>query len=110
MKGYHSAVSLPYISVCCLEAIAKSRNWGGKGSAVIDAGNGYYFADYNTGTMPMLISYDDERAQSSGRADTATDYFDGAIEIIREKFNSGEFSDTLTPLYIRRSQAEENRK
>ncbi|MCH5159535.1 MAG: tRNA (adenosine(37)-N6)-threonylcarbamoyltransferase complex dimerization subunit type 1 TsaB [Clostridiales bacterium] len=110
VKGYCSAVALPYISVCCLEAIAKSRNCGAKGRAVIDAGNGYYFADYNTTTPPMLISYDDERVNNAGRASSATDYFDGAIEIIREKYKSNDFNDTLTPLYIRRSQAEENRK
>ena len=110
MKGYHTAVKLPYISVCCLEAIAKSRNCGSKGIAVIDAGNGYYYTDYNATAKPMLISYDDERAINAGRANSATDYFDGAIDIIRERFNAGDFSDTLTPLYIRRSQAEENRK
>ena len=110
VKGYRSAVKLPYISVCCLEAIAKSRNCGAKGRAVIDAGNGYYFADYDAATKPMLISYDDERAQNAGKANSATDYFDGAIDIIRERFNLSNFSDTLTPLYIRRSQAEENRK
>ena len=58
----------------------------------------------------MLISYDDERAKNAGKADSATDYFDGAVAIIREKLNSGNFSKELTPLYIRRSQAEENRK
>ena len=110
VKGYHTAVPLPYIAVCSLEAIARSSSCGAKGSALIDAGNGYYFADYNIGTNPTLIGYDDERAANAGRAESATDYFDGAIEIIREKFNSRNFSDTLTPLYIRRSQAEENRK
>ena len=110
VKGYCSAVKLPYVAVCCLEAIAKSRNSGAKGSAVIDAGNGYYFADYNAQISPMLIGYDDERAQFAGRAESATDYFDGAIDIIREKFGTGKFDKELTPLYIRRSQAEENRK
>ena len=110
VKGYHTARHLPYISVCCLEAIAKSANCGAKGSAVIDAGNGYYFADYNHGVAPILISYDDERLAISGRANSATDYFDGAVRIIREKFTNGNFDRELTPLYIRRSQAEENRK
>ena len=110
VKGYCSAVSLPYISVCCLEAIARSKKCDAKGSAVIDAGNGYYFADYSAGVAPMLISYDDERAKNAGRADSACDYFDGAVDIIRARFNSRNFSHALTPLYIRRSQAEDNRK
>ena len=110
VKGYCTARQLPYVSVCCLEAIARSEVCGSKGSAAIDAGNGYYFADYNASTPPMLVSYDDERVKNAGTADSATDYFDGAIELIREKFASGNFDSELTPLYIRRSQAEENRK
>ena len=110
VKGYNFAVPLPYIPVCSLQAISRSKACGSKGKAVIDAGNGYYFADYNVGLAPTLISYDDERASTAGRADSATDYFDGAVEIIREQFCAGNFSADLTPLYIRRSQAEENRK
>ena len=110
VKGYHTAVKLPYIAVCCLEAIARSSACGAKGRAVIDAGNGYYFADYNANIAPCLISYEDERAREAGRADSAADYFDGAIAIIRERYASGSFDEDLTPLYIRRSQAEENRK
>ena len=110
VKGYHSAVKLPYIAVCCLEAIAKSVKCGAKGRAVIDAGNGYYFADYNANIAPTLISYESELANDVGRADSASDYFDGAIAIIRKRYASGNFDDTLTSLYIRRSQAEENRK
>ena len=110
VKGYCTAHSLPFISVCCLEAIARSKTCGAKGSAAIDAGNGYYFADYNVGTKSTLIGYDDERVHAAGKASSATDYFDGAVEIIAERFASGNFSETLTPLYIRRSQAEENRK
>ena len=110
VKGYATAVKLPYISVCCLEAIARSLNCGAKGSAAIDAGNGYYFANYSSKTLPILISYEDDRAVLAGRANSAVDYFDGAVEIIRERFANGNFDEGLTPLYIRRSQAEENRK
>ena len=110
VKGFATAVPLPYISMCCLEAISRSKKCGAKGSAVIDAGNGYYFADYNGKISPILIGYDDERQKSAGRADSAVDYFDGAVEIVRERFAAGKFDAELTPLYIRRSQAEENRK
>ena len=110
VKGYRTAVNLPCIGVNCLEAIATSRRCGACGSAVIDAGNGYYFADYKQGVKPTLIRYDDERAISAGKADSAVDYFDGAVEIVRKHYASGSFDEQLAPLYIRRSQAEENRK
>ena len=110
VKGYRTAVELPCIGVNCLEAIAVSNRCGSRGSAVIDAGNGYYYADYNNGVTPTLISYDDERADVAVRAESAVDYFDGAVEIIRKHFASKSFDENLTPLYIRRSQAEENRK
>lgn len=110
VKGYCTAVELPYISVNCLHAIATSKQCGARGSAVIDAGNGYYFADYANGIFPTLIPYDDERAVFAGRAESAIGYFDGAVEIVRDKFTKGNFDSDLVPLYIRRSQAEENRK
>lgn len=110
VKGYCTTVNRPYIGVNCLEAISMSPKCGAKGGAVIDAGNGYYFADYANGVSPMLVSYDDERAIVAGRAESAVDYFDGAVKIIRNKFTHGDFDTDLTPLYIRRSQAEENLK
>ena len=110
VKGYCTAVEFPQIAVNCLEAIACSDHCKLLGSAVIDAGNGYYYANYLDGTAPCLISYEDERALHAGRAESAVDYFDGAIKIVRNRFKSGMFDEALTPLYIRRSQAEENRK
>ncbi|MCH5156371.1 MAG: tRNA (adenosine(37)-N6)-threonylcarbamoyltransferase complex dimerization subunit type 1 TsaB [Clostridiales bacterium] len=110
VKGYCTAVPLPLIAVNCLEAIATSACCMARGSAVIDAGNGYYFADYANDVSPCLISYDDERATVAGRAESATEYLDGAIQIIRKRYANGQFDESLIPLYIRRSQAEENRK
>lgn len=108
VKGYCTAVPLPVIGVNCLEAIATSTNCKQRGSAVIDAGNGYYFADFVNGVKPCLISYEDERATLAGRAESAYIYFDGSVEIVRKRFASGQYDESLTPLYIRRSQAEEN--
>ncbi|MCH5153082.1 MAG: tRNA (adenosine(37)-N6)-threonylcarbamoyltransferase complex dimerization subunit type 1 TsaB [Clostridiales bacterium] len=107
VKGYCTAVELPVIGVNCLEAISVSSKCGARRSAIVDAGNGYYFADYANGVAPCLVSYDDERVSHAGRADSAVDYFDGAVELIRKRFSSGQFDGSLTPLYIRRSQAEE---
>lgn len=109
VKGYKTAVDKPYIAVNCLEAIAKSQNCANMGSAIIDAGNGYYFADYSNGVAPCLIGYDDERASAAGKSNSAIEYFDGALHIIREKFGSHSFDETLSPLYIRKSQAEERK-
>jgi len=109
LKGYCLAVSKPLISVNCLEAIACSAQCGNRGRAVIDAGNGYYFADYSTCTpvAPCLVAYDDERISGCGTANAANQYFDGAVDVVRKKFAQKEFADELEPCYIRRSQAEE---
>lgn len=105
VKGYATAYNRPYIAVNCLEAIARSVNLGAVGYSVIDAGNGYYYMD-SSGVFPSVIAYDDERAVGAGRTDSAAEYFDGAADIIRCKFGKGEFDCDLTPIYIRKSQAE----
>lgn len=110
MKGYALAVPKPFIAVNCLQAIACSERCGAKGSAVINAGNGYYFADYTNGVASCLIEYSDERAACASHTESAMGYLDGAVQIVRNKFVLGEFDEGLSPLYIRRSQAEENRK
>ena len=89
VKGYATAYNRPYIAVNCLEAIARSVNLGAVGYSVIDAGNGYYYMD-SSGVFPSVIAYDDERAVGAGRC----------------KFGKGEFDCDLTPIYIRKSQAE----
>lgn len=109
VKGYQTAVPHPYIAVNCLNAISCSDACGNRGSAVIDAGNGYYFADLVQGVAPCLVPYDDSRVLLAGRG-SACDYFDGAVKIVRERFAACEWDNDLTPLYIRRSQAEENLK
>lgn len=108
VKGYATAVRRPLIAVNCLEAIARSETLGARGCAVVDAGNGYYFADYRTGVAPCLVPYDDIRAQNAARGSGA-DYLDGAVSIVRRHFGEGAFDQELKPLYIRRSQAEERR-
>ena len=108
IKGYNLALGKKYIELNTLQAIALSANCGAKGSAIIDAGNGYYFADYTNNTSPCLIAYDDIRAQNAGTAKLASQYLDGLVELCRSKYSAGNFDDNLSPLYIRKSQAEEN--
>ena len=110
VKGYASANFKPYISVNCLEAIARSVNCNGNGSAVIDAGNGYYFYSKESGVCSTVVPYDDGCVNSAATANGAVDYLDGAVEIIRNKFQCAEYDETIAPLYIRRSQAEINLK
>ena len=80
---------------------------GCKGKGAVDAGNGRYFADYANGVEPCLVGYDDARATDCV-ADTASQYLDGAAEVVKQKFLRRQFDVQLQPLYIRRSQAEEN--
>ncbi len=112
VKGYATAVDKPFISVCTLEAIALSRSCKNAGKAVIDAGNGYYYASYTSAenTPPCLIAYDDIRANNAGKSTSACDFLDGSADIIRRDFAGGNLTGDVSPLYIRRSQAEELRK
>lgn len=109
LKGYNLAVPKPIIAVNSLEAIAFSKKCGCQKSAVINAGNGYYFADYQNSIEPCLISYDDERAQSAGKCSGGIECLDGAASLVRERFLEKQFAEDLVPVYIRRSQAEERR-
>lgn len=109
VKGYCSAVKKPLISVGTLEAIVCSNSGENSGKAVIDAGNGFYFADCQNGVKPCLIPYDDERAADAIRAENASEWFDGAVKLIRERFENKDYCESLSPVYVRRSQAEENR-
>lgn len=108
VKGYVSAQPKPIIALNSLEIIAESQNCGKKHSAVINAGNGYYFADYAKGIAPCLVAYDDERTANAGRCDSAAGCIDGAVTLIRNRFERRQFVSELEPIYIRRSQAEEN--
>lgn len=108
VKGYATVNGKPYIAVNCLQAIACSDNCHGKGFAVIDAGNGYYFYSKKDGVCQSVVPYDDISVKNAVTADGAVEYLDGAVKIIREKYRQGNFDDNLTPLYIRRSQAELN--
>lgn len=109
VKGYNFACPKPLIAVSCLQSLTTCVNAKGATSAIIDAGNGYYFADYANGTQPCLIGYDDARAQTSVVGNgTATFYLDGALSLVKSCYDNKDFVDDLHPTYIRRSQAEDN--
>ncbi len=110
VKGYAAAHNAPFIAVNSLQAIAVSQNCGNKGSAAMDAGNGYYYASYGENAeSPRLISYDDSRAVNAGKAACASEYLDGEIALVMRAATEKKFDEVLTPLYIRKCQAEEKR-
>ncbi|MCM1043131.1 MAG: tRNA (adenosine(37)-N6)-threonylcarbamoyltransferase complex dimerization subunit type 1 TsaB [Corallococcus sp.] len=108
VKGYLFAKPKKCIAYNNLEMLSKS--YGGRG-AVIDAGNGYYYARYGAEQTeePQLIDYDDIRAEDAARYTTAEEHLKQAVCLVREKYLAGEFADGFHPLYIRKSQAEMNR-
>lgn len=106
VKGHAAACPKPFIAVNCLEAAARSPELGSKGKAIIDAGNGYYFADYVNGISPELVTYDNPIMQGAAQASFASQYMDGLVQIIRNRFAEGSFDESLQAVYIRKSQAE----
>lgn len=110
VKGYATACDKPLIGVNCLQAIGNSKQLGGKNCAFIDSGNGYYFADFAHGVAPCLVPYDfAETHPDVPLCGKSSQYLDGFVDVVRQKYASGNFDSELTPLYIRKSQAEENK-
>jgi len=86
-------------------------------NCLMDAGKGYYYAVYdglNELTAPTLIS--EEQATEIKKLDNTVvfdsfcDYSDAIEKQVRAKVEQNIFSNTLTPLYVRRCQAEEERE
>lgn len=109
VKGYQCALDIPVVEINVLNAMQFGKNVSG---AVIDAGNGYYYGKYDGFdciVSPCLIAYDDERVK--GCQTMANCYLlEAEVAIALHKAQTGQFADKLTPVYIRKSQAEELRK
>ena len=109
VKGYATACPKRYIAVNCLQAIGESDKLGATGAGFIDAGNGFYYANYADGVAPRLVPYDfAETHPDVPLCALASQYMDGLCAIVRNKFAAKQFDDDLVPVYIRRSQAEDN--
>jgi len=107
VKGYNLAKPKKLIAVGSLYMLAK-----GNGRAIIDAGNGYYYARYRCQRVveePQLIPYDDKRAKGAATFTNAGDHTISFVKAVRQAYKKGDFAMQLSPIYIRRSQAEENR-
>ena len=106
-KGYQLAVPRKLIAVGSLYMLCS-----GNGRAIIDAGNGYYYAKYRCKKVveePQLIAYDDKRANGAKTFTNVDEHVTKFVKCVREAYQKGNFVQQLSPIYIRRSQAEENR-
>lgn len=74
--------------------------------SVIDAGNGWYFRGEDK--VARVVSYESAEANNTAKFDAEFDYTEKLCEYATALFEKGEFAEVLEPLYIRRSQAEEN--
>lgn len=124
VKAMCFAFNLPFLAITSLDTLAYNKS-AGKVMAVIDAGhNGFYACGYNGGKITVtpryilkdeLLSYKEEYAFLScdkieGIDTEIVSVCNGLINAIAE--NSGKTNadlDELSPLYLRKSQAEEGR-
>ncbi|MBQ7348435.1 MAG: tRNA (adenosine(37)-N6)-threonylcarbamoyltransferase complex dimerization subunit type 1 TsaB [Clostridia bacterium] len=125
IKALCFAYQKPALSITSFDTIAYNAT-GGKVLAVIDAGhNGFYVCGYEDLKVVLPPCYllkdqllrikDDYRVLSSNQIDgincETVSVLDGLINAINQKLGETlEDLDALTPLYVRKSQAEEGRK
>ena len=106
VKGYQLAKPKKLIAVGSLYTLCC-----GNGRAIIDAGNGYYYAKYRCKKVveePQLISYDDKRAKGATTFTNVGDHIEKLVKVVRDAYKKGDFITQFSPVYIRKSQAEEN--
>ncbi len=106
--GYHRASNVPLIALPSLQAM---HIHSGSSAVAMDAGNGYYYAEYSNGTetvSPQLVQYSDDRLEDAYKYDKQCNYIQAYAELARLLYNNGSFTTSLEPLYIRKSQAEMN--
>ena len=114
-KGFNFLGKAKYIEVNTLQTLAYTKE--GRINCLSDAGKGFYYAVYEglkEITPPSLIS--NEQAMELSQLpntvifDLEEDYSIAIEKQVRDKIKNGVFSSTLTPLYVRRCQAEEERE
>ncbi len=115
VKGYNFALNKKLIEVNSLTTLAYTKQ--GRVNCLYDAGKGYYFACYDKSTViikPTLIKETQAKEylkeENTVVFDPMVDYSQQIINQVKDKIALKQFSETLTPLYIRVCQAEEERK
>lgn len=112
VKGYNTVCKKKLIAINNLQLLCVSNDNSGDCSAVINAGNGWYYAGYNGINcicQPQLISYDDQRVDSAVQFDKDKCYTDSYVQYVKLMADNNCFVDNIQPLYIRKSQAELNK-
>ena len=113
-KGYNLFCDKKFVEVNSLQTLAYTKK--GCVNCLADAGKGFYYAVYdglNQIQAPILISTQQAeeimQLENSVCFDASQDYSQAIENQVRDKMINHEFSSTLTPLYVRRCQAEEER-
>lgn len=114
-KGYNLSTKSKFVEVNSLQTLAYTKK--GCINCIADAGKGFYFAQYdglNQITPPTLISAEEvegfSKLSNTVIFDSEQDYSLAIEKQVRAKVEGGLFVSTLTPLYVRRCQAEEERE
>ncbi len=122
IKAFCAATGKPYLSVTSFDTIAYN-DINGKRLAVIDAKHGaYYVCGYDGKKVVLepsfitkdellsLKGYEITSFEDLGLGEKKTDACQGLINAVESKTDEISYDlDGLTPLYIRKSQAEEGR-
>lgn len=111
-KGYNRACPKQLIAIDNLHLLAFAQGEG-EYAAIIDAGNGWYYGKYNglkCIEQPCLIPYDDPKATTATKGDNSQLPQSVYVNYVKQMAQSGNFVNQLVPLYIRKSQAEDNEK
>ena len=109
VNGYHTAYpKTKLVAFTSLNALAYKD---GSNCCCIDAGSGLYFAQYDKTQCiqePCLIDYCDTKDWQT--FDENTFLLQQEVSLVQDKIAQNQFVQMLSPLYIRKSQAELNKK
>lgn len=111
-KGLARGTGIPTISMNALEILA--YNEVDKVFAIIDARHGnYYGAIYDKGKEIEINNYTLKDVEEfDGRILNQSEAYsiDKMVALAKDKYDKGEFEETLQPLYLKESQAERELK
>lgn len=109
MKGFGLACPKKFVEVNTFEVLA--YNEAKPLTVLVPDNRGFYRADFAADGSCSEPRHFEEAGDVGSRIvyDEETDYTAKFTALIDEKVLNGQFVETLTPLYIRKSQAEEGR-
>lgn len=109
IKGFCMASPKKLVSVNTFEILAYNEK--DKVDVLVPDNRGFYVATFSDGQQICPPCHVTEKPDSPRQVifDDETDYSQKFTSLIDEKISKNIFADSLEPLYIRKSQAEENR-